>query len=235
MEGIIQKNIAQIRECIGAAALRSNRLASDVRLMAVTKTVDDHRIQEATQAGIDILGENYVQEARRKIDMMGRPAQWHLIGHLQTNKVKYVVKIFDMIHTIDRVELAEALNKRCAQDGRIMKILVEVNVSGEAAKQGVHPDRVLPLMHQLSHFEFLSVQGLMTMAPWFDDPENARPYFSALRSLRDRIREVDIPHIAMTELSMGMSGDFEVAVEEGATIVRIGQAIFGERPSLAKV
>lgn len=234
MDSAIRNNIAEIRKRIEAAALRSHRPVADVRLMAVTKTVDDQRIMEAAQAGIDILGENYVQEARRKIDLMGRPAQWHLIGHLQTNKVKYVVKLFDMIHTIDRMDLAEALDKKCAQAGRTMDILVEVNVSGEETKQGVGPAELMPLMHRLSNLAFLSVKGLMTMAPWFDHPEKARPYFAELRMLRDKIREADIPRIAMTELSMGMSGDFEVAVEEGSTIVRIGQAIFGERPHHVK-
>jgi len=230
MEESIPEKIAQVRQRINAATRRAGRPASAVRLMAVTKTVDDRRILEAAHAGVDILGENYVQEARRKIDLMGRPAEWHHIGHLQTNKVKYAVKLFDMIHAIDRIEVAEELDKRCAQDGRIMKVLIEVNVGGESTKQGIDPENVLPFCRQMSRLDFLSVQGLMTMAPWFDDPEAARPYFSLLRTLRDRIREVHIPRITMTELSMGMSGDFEVAVEEGATIVRIGHAIFGARP-----
>lgn len=234
MEEIIRKNITQVRKRIEMAALRSGRSAANVRLMAVTKTVDDRRILEAVEAGVDILGENYVQEARRKIDLMGRPVEWHLIGHLQTNKVKYAVKLFDTIHAIDRLEVADALNKRCLQAGTIMKVLIEVNVGGEKTKQGIDPENVLLLIRQISCFEALSVQGLMTMAPWSDNPEEARPYFSSLCRLRDRIREADIPRITMAELSMGMSGDYEVAVEEGATIVRIGQAIFGDRPSLRK-
>ena len=216
---------------MAAAAARSGRQASDVRLMAVTKTVDDRRIQEAIRAGVEIIGENYVQEAKRKIDLMGRGAEWHLIGHLQTNKVKYAAGLFDMIHSLDRLETAEALNKRCRQEERGIKVLVEVNVSGETTKRGISPDGVMALLQQMAGLEYISVQGLMTMAPWFDDPEGARPYFAALRRLRDTIREARIPRIDMKELSMGMSGDYAVAIEEGATLVRIGRSIFGARPS----
>ncbi len=232
MEATVRDNITEVRERIAAAAARSGRHAEEVRLLAVTKTIDDRRIMQAIAAGIEIIGENYVQEAKRKIELMGRAAEWHLIGHLQTNKAKYAARLFDMVHSIDRIDVAEALNKRCAQDGRIMKVLIEVNISGEMTKRGIEPDGVLPLINRIAALENLSVQGLMTMAPWFDDPEEARPCFVALRRLRDVILEADIPGIGMKELSMGMSGDYEVAVEEGATLVRIGRSIFGERPSL---
>jgi pyridoxal phosphate enzyme (YggS family) len=161
---------------------------------------------------------------------MGRTVEWHLIGHLQLNKVKYAARLFDMIHSIDRLDLAEELNRRCAQNGRVMKVLIEVNVSGEETKRGIEADAALGLVKKIAAFENLAVEGLMTMAPWFDDPERARPYFATLRQIRDLIRKEDVPGISMHELSMGMSGDYETAVEEGATIVRIGRSIFGERP-----
>jgi pyridoxal phosphate enzyme (YggS family) len=230
MKDTVKDNIDAVRKRIEAAAARSGRPVSAVRLMAVTKTVDGVHILEAVNAGVHILGENYVQEAKRKIEQMGRIVEWHFIGHLQTNKAKYAARLFDMVHSIDRPEVAEELNRRCAIENRAMKILIEVNVSGETTKRGIDPDGVLPLLEILTPLSNLSVQGLMTMAPWSEKAEDARPYFIALRKLRDGIQEMNIPGIAMEELSMGMSGDFEVAVEEGATILRIGSSIFGERP-----
>ena len=228
MEDSVARNIEIIRERIAAAAARSGRRAEEVRLMAVTKTVDDRRIAAAIAAGVDIIGENYVQEAKRKIEIMGRARQWHLIGHLQTNKAKYAVRLFDMIHSVDRMEVARELNRRAAGENRLLQILVEVNVSGEATKRGVPREEAINLVKEIAPLEHLTIRGLMTMAPWGDDPEDARPYFAALRTLRDQIAAVGIPGVKMEELSMGMSGDFEVAVEEGATIVRIGRFLFGE-------
>ena len=225
----VRDNIQKIRDGIAEAALRSGRNASDVRLMAVTKTVDDDRIMEAIEVGVDIIGENYVQEARRKIDKMGKNVEWHMIGHLQSNKAKYAVQLFDMIHSIDRLKLASELDKRSRTAGCVTKILIEVNISGEETKSGVKKEDTINLVKDISTLENLSIQGLMTMPPWFDDPEDARPYFVPLRELRDRIIEENIPNVEMRELSMGMSGDYQVAVEEGATIVRIGTSIFGER------
>lgn len=225
----IADNIQRIRETIAAAARRVNRNPSDIRLMGVTKTVDDQRIEEAIRAGLDIVGENYVQEGKRKIEKMGKSLEWHMIGHLQTNKAKYAVRLFDMIHSVDRLKLAQELNKRAGAAGIQMKILVEVNVSGEESKSGIARDDAVAMIKEISALEHISVQGLMTMPPWFDDPEDARPYFTTLRELRDIIIEENIPRIEMNELSMGMTQDYRVAVEEGATIVRIGTAIFGER------
>jgi len=225
----VKDNVRRIRRDIEKAALKSGRRASDVRLMAVTKTVDDNRIMEAIEAGVDIIGENYVQEAGRKIEKMGKTLEWHMIGHLQSNKAKYAVRLFDMIHSVDRLNLAGELDKRSGAVGRITRILIEVNVSGEETKDGVGSEDAIGLAREISTLENLSVQGLMTMPPWFDDPEEARPYFASLRKLRDSILEENIPNIEMSELSMGMSGDYEAAVEEGATIVRIGRAVFGER------
>ncbi len=199
--------------------------------MAVTKTVDDDRIMEAIKAGVDIIGESYVQEAKRKIEKMGRPLEWHMIGYLQSNKAKYAVRLFDMIHSVDRMDLALELDRRSKALSLAMKVLIEVNISGEETKSGVPYEEVMQLIRDVSALNNLSIQGLMTMPPWFDDPEDARPYFVALRELRDKIIAERIIRVEMRELSMGMSGDYEVAVEEGATIVRVGRSIFGERPS----
>ena len=230
MELSIRDQIEIIRENIAKAALTSGRRAADVRLMAVTKTVDDHRIREAISAGVDILGENYVQEGKRKIEQMGKSVEWHMIGHLQTNKAKYAVRLFDMIHSLDRMALAVELDKRSRLAGCVTRVLIEVNISGEETKRGIPFQEAIPLVREVSALENLSIQGLMTMPPWFDDPEEARPCFAALRRLRDRIIAERIAHVEMKELSMGMSQDYQVAVEEGATMVRIGRSIFGERP-----
>ena len=231
MESTVRENIARIRNTIVDAALRSGRKASDVRLMAVTKTVDDDRIMEAIEAGVDIIGESYIQEAKIKIEKMGRPLEWHMIGYLQSNKAKYAVRLFDMIHSVDRMDLALELDRRSKALSHVMKVLIEVNISGEETKSGVPYKEVIQLIRDVSALDNLSIQGLMTMPPWFDDPEEARPYFVALRELRDKISAENINRVEMRELSMGMSGDYEVAVEEGATIVRVGRSIFGERPS----
>jgi pyridoxal phosphate enzyme (YggS family) len=227
----VADNIRRIRETMAEAARRSGRPASAVRLMAVTKTVDDDRIFTAIKAGVEIIGENYVQEAKRKIDKMGNPCEWHMIGHLQTNKAKYAVRLFDMIHALDRLELARELDRRARAAGRIMKVLIEVNVAGEETKTGIPLAGAGDLVRAVAPLENLSIQGLMTMPPWFDDPEEARPFFRELRDLRDRITAEAIDRVEMRELSMGMTGDYAVAIEEGATIVRIGRGVFGERPS----
>ncbi|MBA4397993.1 MAG: YggS family pyridoxal phosphate-dependent enzyme [Syntrophus sp. (in: bacteria)] len=230
MSAIIKEQIDIIRGRIAEAARKSGRPASEVRLMAVTKAVDDRRILQAIDAGVDMIGENYVQEARRKIELMGKAVQWHLIGHLQTNKARHAVRLFDMIHSLDRIELARELDRRSQTAGVVTKVLIEVNISGEETKRGVSHRDALPLIREVSTLENLSVAGLMTMPPWFDDPQDARPFFIALRELRDRVAAENLPRVEMRELSMGMSQDYEVAVEEGATIVRLGRIIFGERP-----
>jgi PLP dependent protein len=226
----VEENIRRIRETIAETAEKSGRSPSSVRLMAVTKTVDENRILQAIEAGVDLFGENYIQEAKRKIESIGKQVQWHMIGHLQTNKTRTAVGLFEMIHSIDRIELAQELNKRATATGPPLKILIEVNVSGEKTKNGVSPADILNLVRDISALPRISVQGLMTMPPYFDDPEEARPYFRKLRELREIIESEKMPRVEMNELSMGMTGDYGVAIEEGATIVRIGRAIFGERP-----
>ncbi len=229
MSTTIAANIAVINERIARAAARAGSDPESIRLMAVSKTVEPERIRMALEAGITLLGENYVQEAREKIPSIGRAAQWHMIGHLQTNKVKYVVNLFDWVHSVDRPELAQELNKRALQNDRRLNVLIEVNVSGEASKSGIAPQQAAGLARLISTLPGLNLQGLMTMPPYPDNPEDSRPYFVALRNLRDEIRKAAIPGISMDELSMGMTDDFEIAIEEGATIVRVGRAIFGER------
>ncbi len=226
----VTENIRKIREEIAEAATRNGRQPSSVRLMAVTKTVDDARIIESIKAGVDIIGENYIQEARRKIETFGKSMEWHMIGHLQTNKARYAVNLFTMVHSVDRMELAVELNRRADAAGLTMKILIEVNAAGETTKSGTDAADAIALVRAIAPMPNLSIQGLMTMPPFFDDPEEARPFFRKLRALRDEIEAVGIPGVEMKELSMGMSGDYIAAVEEGATIVRLGRSIFGERP-----
>lgn len=227
-------------ERIEKAALKAGRNPGEIELVAVSKTVETDRIKQAIEAGITILGENYVQEAQKKIEEIGRPActerfgegrpvSWHFIGHLQSNKAKYAIRLFDMIHSLDSVSLAEELNRRAEQAGRMMKVMIEVNLSKEATKFGADEERVLSLAKRIQNLNHLSLEGLMTMPPYFDSPEMSRPYYVALRELRERMAKEGIP---MKELSMGMSNDFEIAVEEGATYVRVGTAIFGPRKSV---
>jgi pyridoxal phosphate enzyme, YggS family len=225
----IADNINTIKQRIVSAAVKCGRDPDSIKLLAVTKTIPTEYIIKAIDAGIAMLGENYVQEAKNKIAAIGSRARWHMIGHLQTNKAKYVVTLFDYVHSVDRLELAQELDKRAGLINRKINILIEVNVSGEESKNGIPADDAPALFKQIAGLENLAVRGLMTMAPYSNDPENARPYFSALRNLRDNISRQQISGIQMEELSMGMTDDFEVAIEEGATIVRIGRAIFGER------
>jgi pyridoxal phosphate enzyme (YggS family) len=229
MSMTIQTNINRIRGQIAEAALRVGRKPEDILLMAVTKSVGDPQIMEAIAAGVDILGDNYIQEARRKIGRMEKTIPWHFIGHLQTNKAKYAVQIFDMVQTVDRFELAEELDRHAHGAGLTVPILIEVSIAGEETKSGVSIAEAPALIRRIALIGGLKIKGLMAMPPWFDDPKRARPFFRILRELRDRLIEENIAGIEMKELSMGMSEDFEVAVEEGATVVRIGRAIFGER------
>lgn len=230
----IASNLFKVQETIRKAALKAGRKPKDIKLVAVTKTVDSSKIKEAIKAGVTIVGENYVQEAKEKIAQIDHDIQWHMIGHLQTNKAKHAVKLFDMIQSVDSLRLAEELNKQAKRLGTVVKILIQVNVSGEESKFGVSPQGVHSLISQISNkMENLSIQGLMTMPPYFHDPERTRPYFRALRELRDRIVSSEIRNVTLGELSMGMSNDYEMAIEEGATIVRIGTAIFGERKDKA--
>jgi len=213
-------------ERIEKAAQKVRRNPNEIKLVAVSKTVEAARIKEAIEAGVSILGENYIQEAQKKIEEIGRPVSWHFIGHLQSNKAKYAIRLFDMVHSLDSIPLAEELNRRAEQADRVIKVLVEVNLSKEATKFGTDEEMVLNLAKRVQNLNHLSLEGLMTMPPYFDSPEMSRPYYIALRELKQRMVKAGIP---MKELSMGMSNDFEIAIEEGATYVRVGTAIFGPR------
>jgi len=222
----IKENLLRVTERIEKAALRVGRDPKEIRLVAVSKTVEPARIKEAIEAGVSILGENYVQEAKKKIEEIGRPVSWHFIGHLQSNKAKYAVQLFDMVHSLDSIPLAEELNRRAKQADRTFKVMIEINLSGEATKFGTDEEKILDLAKRILHLNYLSLEGLMTMPPYFDSPEMGRPYYIKLRELREKMGREGIP---LKELSMGMSNDFEIAIEEGATYVRVGTAIFGLR------
>jgi pyridoxal phosphate enzyme (YggS family) len=217
----IPANLARVRERIARAAERAGRRPADVLLIGVSKTVDVVRIRAAVAAGVTALGENRVQEAKAKIAELGRPATWHLIGHLQTNKVRDALELFDVIHSLDRLELARELERRAAARGQVVEALLQVNVAAEPSKGGVGPDAVSEALDVVGKLAHVRVRGLMTIPPEVERAEDARRWFRRLRELAER-------H-SLSELSMGMSGDFEVAVEEGATMVRVGTAIFGPR------
>jgi hypothetical protein len=217
----IRTNLDRVRARIARAAERAGRRPDDVLLVAVSKTVDVERVRAAVSAGVSALGENRVQEAKEKVAVLGHPVPWHLIGHLQTNKVKDALAIFDVIQSLDRLELARECDRRARARGRLVEALLEVNVAGEASKGGFAPDEVAAALDAMARLDHIHLQGLMAIPPAVERAEDARGWFRALRGLAER-------H-GLKELSMGMSSDFEVAVEEGATIVRVGTAIFGPR------
>jgi pyridoxal phosphate enzyme (YggS family) len=219
----IAANLERVRERIARAAERAGRRSDDVLLIGVSKVVEVERIRAALAAGIGALGENRVQEAKAKVAELGRPVPWHLIGHLQTNKVKDALPLFDLIQSLDRLELAHELERRAAALGRVVEALLQVNVASEASKGGFAPDAVGAALDTIGALSHVRIRGLMVIPPEAEHPEDARPWFRRLRELADK-------H-GLRERSMGMSGDFEVAIEEGATMVRVGTAIFGPRPS----
>jgi len=225
----IANNLTTVLDRIAAAATRAGRDWASIKLVVVTKTVGIERIREAIAAGAAVLGENRVQEAKEKIGALGPVARWDLIGHLQTNKAKYAVKLFDLIHSVDNLDLAKELDKQAAKIGKNQSVLIEVNIAGEVSKAGMAVKNAPLLVREVAKLEHIAIQGLMTVPPFSENPEDSRPYFSVLRELAESIAKENIPNVSMNELSMGMSGDFEVAIEEGATLVRVGTAIFGTR------
>jgi len=229
--GTVADNLGAVQERMAKAAARVGRDPESITLVAVTKTVPVERIREAIEAGQRVFGENRVQEAQAKVQALGREVRWHLIGHLQRNKVKVACDLFDLIESVDSLPLAQAINARAAQHGLMMPILVQVNIGDETTKSGVAATAALALVQQVALLPHVSVRGLMCVPPPVDIPDHARPYFVQLRTLAERVARQQIPNTSMTELSMGMSHDFEVAIEEGATMVRVGSAIFGPRPA----
>ena len=226
----MKRNLDSVMNRIKQSAVSSGRDAESVRLVAVSKTIPAETVKKVIDAGANILGENYIQEAKTKFDdLISYPVSWHFIGHLQTNKAKYAVRIFDLIHSVDSFKLALELNKQAGKSGKIQQILIQVNVAEESSKSGISIQNTLSLIKEISLLKYLAIKGLMTMPPFFNKPEKVRPFFKDLRNLRDTIKKKEIDNVDMEELSMGMTGDFEAAIEEGATLVRIGTAIFGER------
>jgi pyridoxal phosphate enzyme (YggS family) len=226
----LKKRLEKVQERIRQAAESCSRDADSVRLVAVSKTIPAGTVKAAIEAGVAILGENYMQEAREKFNTLVQyPVSWHFIGHLQSNKAKYAVRLFDLIHSVDSFKLARELDKQAKKVDKIQQILVQVNISAEDTKSGISADEAPGLISEISRLENLSIRGLMTMPPYFYQPEKVKPFFADLRELRDQIKAQALPNVSLEELSMGMTGDFEVAIEEGATLVRIGTAIFGER------
>jgi len=225
----VADNIHAVRERIERACLRTGRRPEEVKLVAVTKTVDAAKIEEAVAAGVTIVGENRVQEAWEKYQAVGTPVAWHMIGHLQRNKVKRVLRFASLIHSVDSARLAAEIHQEAQKLEKTVDVLVQVNTSGEASKFGLAPDEVGATLQEFARFDNVRVRGLMTIGAYSTDPEVVRSCFVRLREMRDELAGMRIPRISLDELSMGMTNDFEIAIEEGSTMVRIGRSIFGER------
>jgi pyridoxal phosphate enzyme (YggS family) len=229
----VSQNVADLKTRIAVAARRKGRRPEDVVLMAVSKTVPPDKIREAYQAGLRLFGENRVQEMAAKADAVRnlKAAEWHMIGHLQSNKSLKAAELFGAVESVDSVRLAEKLNAATEQVGKTLAVLIEINVGGEAAKSGLAPEspELQAILQAAKRLPYLEFRGLMTVPPFTDDPDGARPFFRKLRKLRDGIAHARWPNVSMDILSMGMSRDFEIAVEEGSTCIRVGTALFGER------
>ncbi len=206
-----------------------SELPNGVQLVAAAKAREPEEVLRAVESGVEIIGENYVQEAERAYEVIGNKTKWHFIGHLQKNKVKKAVRIFDMIETVDSLEIAREIDKRCAQISKIMPVLVEINSGREKQKSGVLPENTEQLIREISALQNIRVMGLMTMGPRFGNPEDSRPYFVETKKTFDRVKKLNLPNTEMRYLSMGMTNSYKIAIEEGANIVRIGSRIFGER------
>jgi pyridoxal phosphate enzyme (YggS family) len=232
----ISENIARVRDRIDAAFHRSGRKPDEIQLMAVTKTVSPDRIREAYESGIRLFGENRVQEFAAKWEQLRdlERAEWHMIGHLQTNKAAAAAELFGAVDSLDTVRLARKLNAAAAQIGKMLPVLIEINIGNEAAKSGLAPDsaELEQLLNSAPELPALEFRGLMAVPPYSDDPEQSRAYFRRMRELFERILKQRLPSIRMEILSIGMSHDFEIAVEEGSTCIRVGTAIFGDRKSV---
>ena len=226
----IKENIAEIRSRMEAAAIRSGRDPKDVLLIAVTKLHEPDEMEEAIAAGVTDIAENKVQEIQKKFDLIQSPVRWHLIGHLQTNKVKYIIDKVVMIHSVDSLKLAQEIDKRAEAAGKTMDVLLQVNAAHEESKFGLDPKDVSGVMQEiLNECPHVRIRGLMHIAPYAEDPEEVRPYFREVKELYDALAKTDHPNADFKYLSMGMSHDFEAAIEEGANIIRVGTSIFGER------
>jgi pyridoxal phosphate enzyme (YggS family) len=235
LDSTIAENVRYVRERIAAACGRNGKDPGNVRLVAVTKTFDAAKVREAVESGISDIGENFVQELLEKREEISNPAiQWHFVGHLQSNKVRFIADFVHLIHSVDRRSVAEEIDKRGAKIGRVVEALVEVNTTGEQTKFGVKPEETVEFIRSIAHLRNLKLKGLMTIGPFLPNPEDSRPAFRTLRALSDEVRKNDIENVEMTDLSMGMTHDFEVAIEEGATMIRLGTAIFGSRKKVGQ-
>jgi pyridoxal phosphate enzyme (YggS family) len=223
-------NYSGVLHRVREAAVSAGRAPSDIRIVAVSKKVPTERVKSAITQGITLLGENYIQEAREKVTTLSHlPASWHFIGHLQSNKAKYAVRLFDLIHSVDSLKLAAEIDRQANRIDKIQDILIQVNIAEEKSKSGVSITETPELVRNISTLSNVRVRGLMAMPPFFGEPEKARPFFKALCDLSGDLARLNIANVEMRELSMGMSGDFETAISEGATLVRVGTAIFGSR------
>ncbi|MFC1716399.1 YggS family pyridoxal phosphate-dependent enzyme [Candidatus Poribacteria bacterium] len=207
-----------------------NSIPPGVTLVAATKGRTVEEILEAAESGVEIAGENYVQEAVRKYSEIGDGVKWHMIGHLQRNKVRDVLRVFDCIQSVDSLRLAKEIDRQCERTGKVMQVLLEINIAGEENKYGISPEELPNMLQQMAVLPNLQVNGLMTMEPYFDDPEDSRPYFKRMKRLFDEARSYDIPNAEIGILSMGMSNSYQVAIEEGSNMVRVGTRLFGPRP-----
>lgn len=226
----MKNRINQLRLRIQQAAISCGRDPASIRLIAASKSASTEMIRTAIFSGLNIFGENYIQEAVKKIETLSEfPIKWHFIGHLQSNKAKYAVRYFDLIHTVDSLKLAEAINQQAEKINKIQGILIQVNIAGEQTKSGVSVKEAASLVKKVSVLSHVSIMGLMTIPPYFNSPQKVGPFFKALADLMKHINNESILNLNMNELSMGMTGDFETAICEGATLLRIGTAIFGER------
>ena len=219
---MIKENVSKILE----------ELPEGVSLVGAGKTRTPQEILEAVEAGLEIIGENYVQEAERAFQVVGGKVKWHMIGHLQSNKAKKAVKVFDLIETVDSIKLARAIDRACGNIDKVMPIFMEINSGEESQKAGVMPEDAISLARDMSELNNIKLMGLMTMGPFAGDPEDSRPYFQKTKKLFEEIKEMDLPGVEMRYLSMGMSNSYKVALEEGANVVRIGTKLFGERESV---
>jgi hypothetical protein len=225
----LTEKIVEVLQNIDRAAQRSGRTAKDIRLVAVTKTIPGAIVLQALAAGITDIGENRVQEAKAKYSLIGSQAKWHLIGHLQTNKVKTALEIFNLIHSVDSLDLAKEIDRKSEVLKKKANILIQVNTSFEKSKFGCEPDRTPELVEEVASMKNIQIHGLMTIGAFLPNPEQVRPSFAYLRELRDKIKEQSFPGVSMEILSMGMSNDYRVAIEEGSNMIRVGTAIFGAR------
>jgi PLP dependent protein len=227
----VTANYRKIIDRIGEAALKAGRNPQEIKLLAATKSQSTESIRAAIAAGVRLVGENYVQEAERKRQAIAEPVEWHMIGHLQRNKVKPALKTFDLVQSLDNPALALELEKEGKKRGKTVRVLIEVNLGDEQSKSGLAQDKVVELLKQVGQLAHLRVEGFMAVPPFKENPEEVRPFFTALKNLQMELQSLKIPNVMLNELSMGMTHDYPIAIEEGATIVRIGTALFGPRKS----